>query len=247
MNQEIEEYSKEDENIVSSFKTKDNLSDVIFDDNNKMYTDVKNKIIKISEDFIDFIGIEFFIHDIILVGSLANYNWSKYSDVDIHLIVDFEDSGYSFKLLKEFFDAKKALWNKTNDIKINKYDVEMYVQDINEENHSAGVYSILKNKWIKKPEKDTSKIDKDKILIKADEFGRKIDTLLKKFNADKDIKNESLTLYKKIKKFRKCGLSDGGENSYENLTYKLLRRNNYIEKLFDLMNKIKIKDLSIEQ
>jgi len=247
MNREIEEYTKEDENIVKSFAFKDSLSDVIFDENNKMHEDVRKKLIDISESFIDFLGIEFFIHDIILIGSLANYNWSKYSDVDVHLLIDFENSSYSFDLLEEFFDAKKTLWNNLNDIKIKNYDVEMYVQDINDEYHSAGVYSILKNKWLEKPTKESIKIDDVKILNKADDIARKIDILINKFENNKDVNDESLKLYKKIKKFRQSGLSEGGENSFENLTFKLLRRNGYIKKLLDLKNNIRIKDLSIEQ
>jgi len=247
MNKELEEYTKEDENIVNSFKFKNSLSHIIFDENQMMHKDIRKKLMDIADSFVEFIGIDFFIHDIILVGSLANYNWSNYSDVDIHLIVDFENSGYSIDLLQEFFDAKKTLWNNSNEIKISNYDVELYVQDIDEEFHSAGIYSILKNKWVNKPEKSTNKIDKSKILDKADEFARKIDILLKNFDENKDIKKQSITLYKKIKKFRKCGLSKGGENSYENLTFKLLRRNGYIEKLLNLKNKIRNKDLSIEQ
>jgi predicted nucleotidyltransferase len=247
MNREIEEYTKEDENIVKSFEFKDNLSDAIFDEKNKMHEDVRKKLIDISESFIDFLGIEFFIHDIILIGSLANYNWSKYSDIDVHILIDFENSTYSFDLLEEFFDAKKTLWNNLNDIKIKNYDVEMYVQDINDEYHSAGVYSILKNKWLENPTKQSIKIDDVKILNKADEIAKKIDVLIKKFENNKDVNDETLKLYKKIKKFRQTGLSGEGENSYENLTFKLLRRNGYIKKLIDLKNQIRNKDLSIEQ
>ena len=58
---------------------------------------------------------------------------------------------------------------------------------------------------------------------------------------------ELIDLYKKIKTFRQSGLESGGEYSYENLTFKLLRRNGYIEKLLKLKTDILNKKLSITQ
>jgi hypothetical protein len=51
----------------------------------------------------------------------------------------------------------------------------------------------------------------------------------------------------KLKKFRQSGLERGGEYSYENLTFKLLRRNGYIEKLMTVKSKILDKELSLTQ
>ena len=52
---------------------------------------------------------------------------------------------------------------------------------------------------------------------------------------------------KKLKSFRQSGLDVGGEYSYENLTFKLLRRNGYIHKLLDLKTKLTDKKLSVTQ
>ena len=51
----------------------------------------------------NYLGIDFFIHDILLTGSLANYGWSKYSDVDLHIVIDFDESNHNNKLLKRIF------------------------------------------------------------------------------------------------------------------------------------------------
>ena len=51
----------------------------------------------------------------------------------------------------------------------------------------------------------------------------------------------------RLKKFRQSGLETGGEFSYENLVFKLLRRNGYIEKLFKLKRDIIDKKLSVTQ
>ena len=246
--EELIEGKKKDKQIVKSFETKETLSDQIFEDRKGhfvMRDEIKKRLLEVSNDFIESLGVEFFIHDVVLTGSLANYNWSQYSDVDLHILIDFEESKYEMDILKEFFDAKKNVWNEKHDIKIKGYDVEVYVQDVNEEHISSGVYSILHNKWIIEPEKDKPNIDDRKILEKGEEFGKKIDHLTKN---PKDITIDQLEdLRKKIKEFRQSGLESGGEYSYENLTFKLLRRNGYIQKLLRLKTQLTDKKLSITQ
>ncbi len=247
--EELIEDREEDEKIVNSFKPKESLSNQIFDISNdkiSMHADIRKRLLKISDEFIDTLGIEFFIHDIVLTGSLSNYNWSNYSDVDLHIIIDFEESKYPIDLLKEFFDAKKNVWNEKHDVKIKGYDVELYVQDINEPHISSGVYSILHNKWVIEPKKESPNIDDSKILQKGEEYAKKIDYLIKK-GKSQNVLDELENLRKKIKSFRQSGLESGGEYSYENLTFKLLRRNGYIEKLLKLKTDITDKKLSITQ
>jgi len=239
-----------DNQIVKTFKSKESLSNDIFTKSNKgfvMNDDVRKTLLKIADEFIDTLGIEFFIHDIILTGSLANYNWSKYSDVDLHILIDFKETDYDLGLLKEFFDAKKNIWNEKHEIKVKNFDVEIYVQDVNEEHVSSGVYSVLNNKWIIEPKKDDIQIDDKKIIEKGEEFAKKIDDLIQYSKSNKNILPEIENLRKKIKKFRQSGLDSGGEFSYENLTFKLLRRNGYIEKLLNLKTTLIDKKLSITQ
>ena len=246
--EELIEGKKKDKQIVKSFETKETLSDQIFEERKGhfvMRDEIKKRLLEVSNDFIESLGVEFFIHDIVLTGSLANYNWSQYSDVDLHILIDFEESKYEMDILKEFFDAKKNVWNEKHDIIIKGYDVEVYVQDVNEEHISSGVYSILHNKWIVEPEKDKPNIDDRKILEKGEEFGKRIDHLTKN---PKEITIDQLEdLRKKIKEFRQSGLESGGEYSYENLTFKLLRRNGYIQKLLRLKTQLTDKKLSITQ
>jgi hypothetical protein len=124
-----------------------------------MKKEIREKLLEISDSFIDFTEVDFFIHDLILTGSLANYNWSEYSDVDLHIMVDMDElnddtdvnSDVLKNIVKEFFDAKKNNWNQTHDVKIKNFDVELYVQDINEEHVSSGVYSILNDEWVVEP------------------------------------------------------------------------------------------------
>jgi hypothetical protein len=245
--EELIEDRQEDEKIVKSFKPKDSLSTQIFASEDVIREDVLRALLKISDEFIDFLGVEFFIHDIVLTGSLSNYNWSEYSDADLHIVIDFDELKYPNELLKEFFDAKERVFNQKYNLKINGYDVEIYVQDIKQEHVSSGVYSVLNDKWVIKPDKTNPKIDDNKIIQKGEDYAKKIDDLVSKFKSNKDVTNETTNLYKKIKSFRQSGLESGGEYSYENLTFKLLRRNGYIGKLLKLKTNITDKKLSITQ
>lgn len=244
--EEIIEYTKDDEKIIKSFEVKSELSSDIFDENMKMRDNVRKKLLEISDKFIEYIGIDFFIHDVTLTGSLSNYMWSEYSDVDLHILVDFENSEYSSELLKEFFGAKKSTWNNLHNIKIKNFDVEVYVQDVNETHESSGVYSILKNKWVIKPTKEKPKINDKQILDKGDDIRLQYENILK-LSKTNDVSKQVDALLKKLSKFRKSGLTKEGEFSYENLTFKLLRRNGVIKKLMDLKNTSIDKKLSLKQ
>jgi hypothetical protein len=255
--EELIEYTEKDEKIVKSFETKKSLSPYIFKKINDKYvmkSDIRDRLLEITNNFIDFLSVDFFIHDIVLTGSLSNYSWSDYSDVDIHIIIDFDKIGdmemnnstILQDIIKEFFLSKKDIWNKNHDIKIKNYEVEVYVQNIDDPHMSSGVYSILNNEWIITPTIGDANIDDRKILEKGDEFMKLIDKLIANKNNESTL-SKIEHLRKKIKKFRQSGLEYGGEYSYENLTFKLLRRNGYIGKLLKLKTDIVNKKLSITQ
>jgi len=256
---ELIEDIEKDNDIVKSFIPKDTLPDAIFSlkgDSYVLREEIREKLLQISNEFLEFIGIDFFVHDIVLTGSLANYNWSKYSDVDLHILIDLDEfdggkvsSTVYHQIVKEFFDSKKVIWNTTTDIKVKNFEVELYVQDVDEEHLSTGVYSILNNEWVIEPKKLDSPFDLDekKILEKAEEYAKQIDLMVKREEMGEDTTKEVDELKSKIKKFRQCGLESGGEYSYENLTFKLLRRNGYIEKLMNIKTSVRNKKLSLPQ
>ena len=158
-----------------------------------------------------------------------------------------KDSIALHSIMKEFFDAKKNIWNEKHDIVIKGYDVELYVQDVDEKHVSSGVYSVLNNKWIIEPQKTKEFIDDRKIIEKGEEYMKLIDRLIEKSKTNLDLSDQIESLKAKIKRFRQSGLEQGGEYSYENLTFKLLRRNGYINKLLTLKTDITDKKLSIPQ
>ncbi len=238
----LKDLFENDLDITNGFKLKDKLCPSIFNNTNELHEDVKDKLLEITDNFIDFLGVEIFVHDIVLTGSIANYNWSDYSDIDLHIIVDFDEIDYGTIFLKEFFDSKKELYNKRYDIKIKGFEVELYVQDIDEGHVSSGVYSIINDEWVVEPSKKSESINVNKIIQKSKKFTNQIDKLMDSDYTIDDINH----IVKSLKRYRKSGLESGGEFSYENLVFKLLRRNGYIKKLYDLKTRVISKNLSLK-
>lgn len=239
--------------IIKSFKPQNELNPKIWDkegNSYKMKPEVRERLLEIANEFIDFLKIEIVVTDIVLTGSLANYNWSKYSDFDIHIIANFNQFPPSHvELYKELFMLKKAIFNKNHDIRIFGYEAELYVESEDEAHFSSGVYSLLYNDWQHEPQKEKVKIDKNTIERKAKQWMEIIDGVLENIEGESiDDAKELISKYKeKIKKFRTCGLEKDGEYSSENLVFKILRRNGYLEKLMDASHKVLEKGLSMKQ
>ena len=97
--------------------------------------------------------------------------------------------------------------------------------------------------------KEKNEIDTKLLKQKVDSWMEKIDNVID------DSKEEPLEiatkkikkLKEKIKEYRTSGLKKGGEYSYENLVFKYLRRNGYIEKLFDYQIEKFDKELSLKE
>lgn len=235
--------------ILSSFRLQNELNPKIWESSDRMSPKVRERLLDIAYEFIEFLGVDVVISDVVMIGSLANYNWSRFSDVDLHLIADFgQFSEKELPLYEELFKLKKTLFNNKHDITIYDYDVELYVQDTSEPNNSSGEYSVLFNEWKTKPSKENVEIDIKLIKKKSEQWMSQIDIVIE------NAKDESLEVaiklidkYKdKIKKYRTAGLEKGGEMSDENLVFKVLRRNGYIQKLFDFKNEFTDKSLSLK-
>ena len=153
----------------------------------KMRPEVRERLLEIAYQFLDYLKIEVMVTDIVLTGSLSNYNWSKYSDFDIHIIINYNQfPPAQHELYKELFMLKKALFNKNHDIKIFGYEVELYVEGEEDAHFSSGVYSLLYDEWQHKPEKENTKIDKDTVERKAQQWMDIIDGVLENIE-DEDI------------------------------------------------------------
>tara|TARA_Y100000034_G_scaffold63492_1_gene76802 strand:- start:968 stop:2047 length:1080 start_codon:yes stop_codon:yes gene_type:complete len=221
--------------LITSFEVQSRLNPEIWR-GDKIHPEIRERLREIAEEFIeklDLTNVE--IKDIILTGSLANYNWSKYSDLDVHIVIDFKDVAEDEGLVKKYFDAVRSNWNRNHDIKVKGYEVELYVQDDDEKHASTGIYSLSSDAWVLKPSREQKEIDKVNIFKKARHIMREIDKVEK--HLDRREYDTALAtgqrVKDKIKKMRRGGLERGGVYSTENLAFKVLRRGGYMGKLFN--------------
>ena len=207
--------------------------------------DVLKPILKIVDDFVKddaHISPEM-VEDVQLTGSLANYNYSEYSDLDVHILLDFADINKDEEIVKRALDGKRFIWNLRHDIKFNGHEVELYFQDIHEPHVASGLFSLSGNRWIKKPKYEKPEIDHEDVVKKANSFKKELDLLADVLDNISDEKEFSLInkrakkLKEKIMRMRKEGLAGKGEFSVENLAFKTLRNDQTIARLNDLIIK----------
>lgn len=204
----------------------------------RLKLEVKQKLIQIARAFEDFVGIELDVDDYTITGSNANYTWTDYSDLDLHLIIP----GTATDEQRELFNAKKALWSEQHDITIKGLPVECYVQGADEPHHSTGVYSIVNDKWLVEPKKVKPEINDSAIEAKKDA----ILSLIEHAILSKDL--EKLRAVKdKVTQMRKAGLERAGEWSVENLVFKILRNLGIIDQITEKIRELEDSELSLEQ
>jgi len=241
------EFVQSDFEPIKSFYIKDELNPKLWEDF-KLDVDVRKQLLQIAEDFFEDVEIETDIIDIVFVGSLCNYNWSdKYSDFDLHLIISHSDVDDNEELVEKFCDYAKKIWNDKHDITIKGYDVEIMLQDIKslklglDTGRIGGAFSLMNNKWVKKPVKIDFVPDETMIRKKAETIMDTVDDIDDSLNEDDYKLSESKIkkVWNKIKKSRQSGLeTESGELSIGNLVFKLLRRNGYINKVMDMRRMI---------
>lgn len=200
--------------------------------------EVAAKLEDIARAFEEFVGVDLDIVDYTITGSNANFTWTAYSDLDLHLIIP----GTPTEEQRELFNAKKALWSEQHDITIKGLPVECYVQGQDEPHHSTGVYSLSKDQWLVAPKKVKPRVDDAAIEAKKDAILAQIEQAL----LSRDL--EKLRSVKdKITQMRKAGLARAGEWSVENLVFKILRNLGLIDQITEKIRELEDEELSLEQ
>lgn len=202
---------------------------------------VKVALLRAAKFFTDYLDIpNFRVIDVVLTGSMANYNYTKFSDFDLHVVTSYSDLDCD-DLAEAFYRAKKSIWNDRHDITIGGHDVELYVEDVEQPPVSAGVYSLLQDRWLKRPEYNPPSIDDRAINLKVADLAKQIDVAVDRADDPADISR----ITNKLRKMRRSGLDTTGEFGVENLTYKILRNLGYLDKLETEFNKQQDQAISI--
>ena len=196
-------------------------------ENEELNSQVRDALLLIAQEFFNTLNVEVELEDVRLTGSLANFNYTSKSDMDLHLVVDFSKVDENSQLVKNYFDAKRVLWNKKHAITVKGYEVEVYVENVGEKHISTGIYSIPANAWIIKPSQIKEEVDLETASKKAETIKKEIDAAV----SSEDNLEHLQRIKEKIKKMRQCGLERGGIFSAENIAFKALRNDGEINRL----------------
>ena len=202
---------------------------------------VRVALLKAAKFFTDYLDIpNFRVIDVVLTGSMANYNYTRYSDFDLHVVTSYADLECD-DLAEAFYRAKKSVWNDKHDITIGGHDVELYVEDVEQPPVSAGVYSLLQDRWLKKPDYNPPTVDDRVVNLKVADLTKQIDVAVDRADDPEDI----YRITDKLRKMRRTGLDTTGEFGVENLTFKVLRNLGYLDKLDQEYRRQQDQDISI--
>jgi predicted nucleotidyltransferase len=146
----------------------DELNAEIWTEDNKLRPELAERLLRIAKDFYEKLDLPTPILDITFTGSMANYNWTSQSDIDLHIVIDYNDVNEDLELVKNYLMEAKSNWNRNHEIMMKGHEVEIYVQDSSEPHHSTAVYSILNDEWEIVPEKADFEVSEDAIHQKND-------------------------------------------------------------------------------
>ena len=252
-NEQLNEVDADDINL-KSFEVQDELNPKFWI-NDKINSKVRLKLLDLADEFYDSLNIKWVKpKDIVLTGSIANYNWSKYSDVDVHILVDFKEVWKKTEFVQDYFDSKKALWSQEHEgLTIYGFPVEMYVEDSNQKNPNSGIYSLNKNKWLVEPNDfQDAELNEDYIKKRSAKIMNMIDDIEDDIKKEKDnhklevLSTKMKNLFDKLHRQRKESLEKHGEMGTYNIIWKVLRRTEYLDKMWDIINNVYNKINSIK-
>ena len=207
-------------------------------DNDQLRPKVQIALLKIARVYYKFLALDIPIVDIVISGSQANYNYSKHSDIDLHLIVNYGDVECDMPV-DELFDTKRKLWKEQHDIEIYGMPVEVYVEDTAKPAVSS-TYSLLKNKWISEPAKPALDFNEDEVSRITMKWVRAIKGAVKTSDLEQiEMVKDLLWAY------RKAGLAKEGEFGTANIVFKFLRNSGVTANLLDSIRYLKDQSLSI--
>lgn len=226
--------------LTEIFEVHDSLNPNLWTKDNKLRDEVKLKLLEIVQQFIDSCEIPLNVADVHLVGSNASYNYTKNSDLDVHIVSNFDLIDVPKDILQTFYNALKTKFNSEYNISIHSVPVEIYVEDINSTTMSNGIYSMIEDKWIKFPEK----------IIKIPQFD--LTSRIKELTDESEFaiqSNKSYNIENVINKLyliRKNSIDQDGEYGEGNQLFKEIRSNGTLDKLKSAYKSVRSKELTLE-
>jgi hypothetical protein len=211
-------------------------------DKDRLRSEVRGALLRIAQDFLEFVEVPVQVLDIVITGGNANYTYTPHSDIDLHIIADLANVDCD-REAQELFDTKRLLYKKNYDVSIHGIPVELYIEDSDTPAVSAGQYSVQHNRWQRQPQD----LDPEDYNKKAVEHWVNIWHMILQhamMTGDLHTCRNSLNL---LKKYRRLGLRTAdAEFSIPNLVYKSLRNDQTIEGMMRLINRLHQQELSLK-
>lgn len=200
--------------------------------------EVRKTLLDLARVYYSFLETDATLVDVVVTGSQANYNFTEHSDLDLHLIIPFDEVTCDLDVT-EYFETKRKLWKVQHDITVYDIPVEIYTEDLTNPAVSS-VYSVIDNKWRKKPRPPI--IDYDVVAVKAEaeRWAKIIDGAIKSKNVEMLSHVRDM-----ISRYRKEGLAKDGEFGVANLTFKSLRNDGKIAHLMAAFRNAEDDELSL--
>jgi len=207
-------------------------------EHNRLKSSVRGALMRISEDFLNFVDVPINVADIVLAGSNANYTYTNKSDLDLHIIADLSNVQCD-REVEELFDTKRILYRLKYDLTIENIPVELYVEDLATPAVSSS-FSILKNQWVQKPKKEIHEYDHKKLEHMVNVWK----TILQHTMKTGDLQSCRKAV-KLLRTYRIKGLhTSAGEYSIPNLVYKSLRNDDTLIGITRFIDQLHSKQLS---
>lgn len=203
-----------------------------------LHPEVQYALLRIAKEFFDWMDIDTKIVDVVISGSQANYNYSKHSDIDLHLIIPMDDIQCD-EPIDELFDTKRRLWKEKHNITIRGIPVELYAENSNKPAVSSS-YSLIKDQWIDEPDAPVMNYNEEEVRQGVVKWTKVIKHSIAAGNLE-----ELKKLTQLLMNYRKVGLAVSGEFGVPNLVYKSLRNSTILAQLHDAINNLKDKNLSL--
>ena len=223
---ELKEFLGPDTSMIVQHDT---LNPMFWNADKTLRREVRARMLEIANTFLRSIHVgeeKLPVRDIVFTGSNANFNYTKTSDVDLHIRMDFGAfETINATAAQTIFNKSRASYNSTRNISIRGFKVEVFVEGLDTPEVGGGVYSLVRNRWLKQPER-LSRDPRDA------EFKRNVGFFVKRWT--KDLKKALVSsdvevmfaVLKEIKAHRGAGINREGDGAPENAAYKVIRSAN---------------------
>lgn len=190
-------------------------------DGEELRSEVREKLLYVAKRFLQFLNVRLDIQDIIFKGSNANFNYTKASDIDVHLVARIPD-----KATQDIIEARRLVWKQKYHPEIKGYDIELGVDEPGKPHSSSAVFSLSRNEWVSKPVHSRPEIDHKAVSKLTKRWVAEIQAAIKTGDVTemRKVKNRLITVRNNA-----LDATPGAEYKIENLAYKRVRDMGYIE------------------